>query len=547
MGQLPKDGMYNLVAIQPHFLMTTLLEYIEAPVLCIEPQRQFSTVYDVYSSIIYDPSRSNVSNLVPITPLIDYKVIREWIDLYVRNHWCDGIRREKTSTYDTNVRDLKVIDCKNRLVGDLPTTASYVTLSYVWGKPDVHVPDQQSHIESPDSYFLSPSLPRTIEDAINVTLALGYDYLWVDRYCLNKCSKHFHEQLRQMDKIYAGSALTLIAAAGSDGSYELPGVSRQRVANQPFYCGQRMLESTPVFTKETLESTAWSSRGWTYQEGLLPSRRLVFSDTQLYFQCQKRFRMEGWLGLEGIFAYRRASRMESLYDWLEELDSDIFPTATCNAMIILSRIEAFTKRSLTYESDVLNAMLRAFASLRQDGGIPHSGLQHLWGLPYCGSDSYQYLSDTPVHVSCRKFVSNLSWDVDFPTRRRIGFLSWSWTGWVGTARWGKGLMVTDNGRIWRTRFALDTPCTVSLELQNGDIIDWRNYQANYDLLGLDKDAPNTQLLSQYIHISVYITRVMPLPMPQYVQGTSRCYYLKADLESEHEDSPPIRVDIKSTA
>ena len=189
MGQLPKDGMHNLVAIQPHFLMTTLLEYIEAPVLCIEPQRQFSTVYDVYSSIIYGPSRSNVSNLVPITPLIDYKVIREWIDLCVRNHRCDGIRREKTSTYDTNVRDLKVIDCKNRLVGDLPTTASYVTLSYVWGKPDVHVPDQQSHLESPDSYFLSPSLPRTIEDAINFTLALGYEYLWVDRYCLNKCSK----------------------------------------------------------------------------------------------------------------------------------------------------------------------------------------------------------------------------------------------------------------------------------------------------------------------------------------------------------------------
>jgi hypothetical protein len=108
-------------------------------------------------------------------------------------------------------------------------------------------------------------------------------------------------------------------------------------------------------------------------------------------------------------------------------------------------------------------------------------------------------------------------------------------------------MVTDNGRIWRTRFAPDTPCTVSLELQNGDIIDWRNYQANYDLLGLDKNTPHTQLLSQYIHISAYITRVMPLPMPQFVRGTSRCYYLEADLEGEHEDSPPIRVDIKSTA
>ena len=219
----------------------------------------------------------------------DYTEVREWITSCVQKHKCHIPRILSGSKHDTNVRNLRVVDCRNRLVGKLPQSGLYVTLSYVWGKPDVCHLDQQAGVESLEPGFLSSNLPRTIEDAIKVTLMLGYDYLWVDRYCLEKSSEDFHRQLKQMDKIYAGSVLTIIAAAGSDGTYGLPGVSRRRKVNQPVHIGHRTLDSTPIFCSDTLESTTWSTRGWTYQEGLLPTRRLVFTDTQLYFECQARF------------------------------------------------------------------------------------------------------------------------------------------------------------------------------------------------------------------------------------------------------------------
>ena len=541
MGHLPKGGMYNVTAVQAHFAVTPLLEKIEAPILCIEARRDWRifNLFNIRSSIIFDCTGPIARNLQPIARLIDYRVVREWIDSCVHTHQCRTVDRGKNLRYSYSVPGLKVIDCEHRLIRDLPATASYVTLSYVWGNPK----DQsvgQARLESPAPELLPQDLPATIEDAIKVTLALGHDYLWVDRYCLNKSSEDFHAQLRQMGKIYAGSALTIIAAAGSDGSYGLPGVSRQRVVNRPFQFGRRILCSTPLFSRETLESTTWSSRGWTYQEGLLSTRRLVFTDTQLYYECQERSRMEGWLAPEHMFWRRDEESAGSWCDYFNKNpDPGLFPTINGHVKSVLHRIEAFTKRSLTYEDDVLNALLGIFALLRQGTNIPYSGIQHLWGMPYFGYDVNFRRDRTPLTISLSRFVNNLSWDVDNPVRRRVGFPSWSWTGWIGTVRWAKGLMMVDNGRYHRHRSTPDVPCTVSLELRNGNTVDWRIYHAMSYLHDTSEDARNAQQLTRFIHISAYITQIMQSDAPH-------CYQLELDRKKSNNDSRPVYVSINPT-
>ena len=82
----------------------------------------------------------------------------------------------------------RLIDCRTKIIvpaqstldiedqGHVSTVATYqyVALSYVWGpKPD------ESRISQSGSW---DNLPRTIDDSISVCRALGYRYLWVDRY-----------------------------------------------------------------------------------------------------------------------------------------------------------------------------------------------------------------------------------------------------------------------------------------------------------------------------------------------------------------------------
>lgn len=70
-----------------------------------------------------------------------------------------------------SVPGLKVIKVSSRAVIEAPPDCRYVAISYVWGKePDVGLkPDLQRP-------------PRLIEDAMSVTINMGYEYLWVDKY-----------------------------------------------------------------------------------------------------------------------------------------------------------------------------------------------------------------------------------------------------------------------------------------------------------------------------------------------------------------------------
>lgn len=69
------------------------------------------------------------------------------------------------------VSGLKVIEVSSRTVIEAPAECRYVALSYVWGKqPDVSL---SLHLQWP---------PQLIEDAISVTVAMGYKYLWIDKY-----------------------------------------------------------------------------------------------------------------------------------------------------------------------------------------------------------------------------------------------------------------------------------------------------------------------------------------------------------------------------
>jgi hypothetical protein len=251
--------MNNLILLQV-LPPTKLLE-----LYCDSYLRRF---YFVPQNECFEPIRSLK------TSSIDFSVLKDWLDLCRTMHMrvCNAQGREPKT-----VEHFRLIDCHIRQIVTAQNV-DYVTLSYVWG------PTEQCHEFSEQ---LPTTLPRTIEDAMTVTQNLGLRYLWIDRYCINQKQKgHAYLQMSQMDMIYQNTVVTIVAAAGKDPSYGLPGVSRRERRPQP-----RARTRSTVFidslpnTNSLISNSHWASRGWTYQEAMLSRRRLAFTDEQVYFQC----------------------------------------------------------------------------------------------------------------------------------------------------------------------------------------------------------------------------------------------------------------------
>lgn len=176
---------------------------------------------------------------------------------------------------DRNPR-FRLIDCNTRKICPVPGTSlegcEYVALSYVWGlgDNDTFTGDR-----------LPNRVPAVINDALTITKNLGVGYLWVDRYCIDQTDEVDKTvQIQQMQAIYWNACFTIIAAAGSDPHYGLPGVSRPRHPNrQPCVrvAGKPLTWTMPDFDALILRSR-WNTRAWTYQEMYFSWSSLIFTD-----------------------------------------------------------------------------------------------------------------------------------------------------------------------------------------------------------------------------------------------------------------------------
>jgi len=114
-----------------------------------------------------------------------------------------------------SISGMAVIDCDTVKVVHADSSMRWAVLSYRWGPP--LEPDTPIH----DICYAS----ATVRDAMSITRSLGYRYLWVDKYCINQQnSEECDDQIGKMDLIYRNAEFIIIAAAGPDEHYGLPGV-----------------------------------------------------------------------------------------------------------------------------------------------------------------------------------------------------------------------------------------------------------------------------------------------------------------------------------
>ncbi|KAH7017953.1 heterokaryon incompatibility protein-domain-containing protein, partial [Microdochium trichocladiopsis] len=139
----------------------------------------------------------------------------------------------------------------------------YVALSYVWGSAAKQNLTHSrtpypGHQQTTTDIFVGAS--AVILDAVQVTTALGYRYLWVDRYCIDQSNAEDKlGQINQMDLIYSRSEVTIVAAAGVDEHTGLPGVGAPRQYRQlALSIGHITILSTPPHPHQAIKGSKWA-------------------------------------------------------------------------------------------------------------------------------------------------------------------------------------------------------------------------------------------------------------------------------------------------
>lgn len=345
---------------------------------------------------------------------------------------------------------------------------------------------------------------------MTVSKALGFKFLWIDRYCIDQQdAEHALAQIGQMDAIYSNSEVTIIAVAGEDPTYGLPGVSHR--GRQPQFYQQI---GSCVITKrpegDVVALSHWDRRGWTYQEGLLSRRRLIFTDEQVIFECHGMYCHEA---LDIPYASMHAAgeqRMDAKFH-TSPTHIGLFPLGVgATPQEIFMRIEEFSRKDLSYQADRLNAFLGVLRVYYLEHGV-----RHLWGVPILHfwptnhRSGTQIARDEPSNPESL-FVIGLCWECK-PQGRDVDTTlpSWSWTGWSCSIDYSTLL-------LHKNIATLDV--TVQVEYEDGQAMDWIQFYADYQSIGSSRLGRYLRLEAWTVPVNLSSEEKIPVARIRFCDG-----------------------------
>ncbi|KAH7022082.1 heterokaryon incompatibility protein-domain-containing protein [Ilyonectria destructans] len=259
------------------------------------------------------------------------------------------------------------------------STNPYTALSYCWGGDQPHKTTKDK-VHAGDCVVNWQVLPRSIQDAIKVTIGLGYEYLWVDSLCIvQDGDQEKAQQIAFMPKIYAKAVVTIVASRAQravDGFlHEIDTQSATELCVRlPFKCPDSSRSGEVFLTK--MRSAGASEpidyRGWTFQERYLSPRVLDYTSNQLSWNCSTSGENPGYSD-----GWRVGTRNDDngLYLGSNFYTQEWNPTTTntngCHDAITAWRsiVEVYTKRSLTFPKDrilAISGIAEMFAPVLKD-------------------------------------------------------------------------------------------------------------------------------------------------------------------------------------
>jgi hypothetical protein len=272
----------------------------------------------------------------------------------------------------------------------------YVILSHCWGSLGVTKLLNKPLIPFRDAIPLE-QLPKTFEDAINITRRLGFRYLWIDALCISQDNTaDWNEEAPKMASYYGQSALMIAATAAENSSKGI--LHNRHVPYSPIigkdkkYCLRQKL----LRWEWDIERSVLASRGWAAQERMLAPRIVHYTRRQMIWECAEDLKFEA----SGIKDTKTGSGQVDMHFSKSKLQPYVTrgllaeaslssgtpvvaTSSTADPGSALAQdtrarvrtwqqcVDEYAKRSLTVSSDKLHAISGVAAILNQDDQMGH--------------------------------------------------------------------------------------------------------------------------------------------------------------------------------
>ncbi|KAK8007547.1 Glucose/ribitol dehydrogenase [Apiospora arundinis] len=359
----------------------------------------------------------------------DPGMVREWLeacDIELDGDFC--------------IPGMRVIDCRSYTIVNYVAGMEYVALSYVWSlasRDMVTVGCRQS--DETSALPLPHTIPRVVSNAMQVVTDLGYQYLWVDQFCIDQSAgqAQIGDHISKMDLIYSNALVTIIAASSEGGP-----AWNEKIGTVE---DDLTIFNTPPAFKYALPSTVWHSRGWCFQESVLAPRRLYFMDYELVFQSEEIHASDSYpepIGNSELIDDTACPANPSLAwsfwdDQSKTYDPDDAMERFCDKdEHYQALLEVYTSKKLTMDSDSINGFAGAMkVYCRHDPmfktiqGIP---IFDVSAMPIASVQGVKTLltfqNEAILCGLC--WAHHRIWVEETPVRRDC-FPSWTWAGWGG--------------------------------------------------------------------------------------------------------------------
>jgi hypothetical protein len=188
-------------------------------------------------------------------------------------------------------KDLKIrLRTRSELESD-----RYLTLSHCWGPTGSQ--KLQLTAQSFETFrqgIAVSDLQQTFQDMADVTIRLGFRYLWIDCMCIFQDSpEDWRQQSSMMGQIYANTQLNISATWAADcsqGCFSSRDLSRHLhyISGPARGAAEKTtwLMSPCEVWEDEVECAPVNRRGWVLQERVLSPRVAHFSKTQVFWECR---------------------------------------------------------------------------------------------------------------------------------------------------------------------------------------------------------------------------------------------------------------------